>query len=51
MKSYVPIKIEPKMLERLELRAKEYGHNRSSYIRWLIQKDLEKQDKPKDQTE
>jgi len=37
---YVPIRIPLALLAKLMIKAKKHGHNRSSYIRWLISKDL-----------
>lgn len=42
VKTYVPIRIPPDLLARMMEKAKQAGHTRSSYIRWLIEKDLRK---------
>jgi len=37
---HLSIKIPKQWMDELIKRAKEHGHNKSSYVRWLIEKDL-----------
>jgi predicted DNA-binding protein len=39
-KIYVPFKIEKTMLNLMIKKAELLGHTKSSYIRWLIEKDI-----------
>ena len=45
MKGTIQIRLEPEKRKQLEKLAKESGHTISSYVRWLLEKDFEKENK------
>ena len=47
MSSVLTIRIAPQKLAKLDRRAAELGQNRSSYVRRLVEQDLESAPKPR----
>jgi len=41
-KQYVPLKLPEQWLPMIDQLARDAGHNKSSYLRWVIEKHLRK---------